>query len=141
MKSFEIHGIEQAVVLLMFALDRVFAHKVEGWRRARKGYRVEVMPGSRDMERDVMVKIYPIGLPTSDHIDCRFDKTNGEEWMAYKGQVSFEHSAKEIAGFAFDGSNATIDCTIPSSIITPRSHEQRFKEILARDAIYDCKRA
>ena len=139
MKSFEIHGIEQAVVLLMFALDRVFAHRVEGWHRARKGYRVEVMPGSRDMTQDVMVKIYPIGLPASDHVNCRFDK-HGDEWTAYKGQFSFSHST-EVAGFAFDGSNANADCTIPSSIITPRSNEAWFKEVIARDAIYDCARA
>lgn len=133
----EIHGFDQAVVLLMFGLDRVFAHRVEGWRRTHKGYRVEILNGSRDMTKDVMAKIYPVGLPESDYVTCRFDKHH-DEWTAYKGQISRDHSAKEIAGFAFDGTNATMDRTILECVIETRYDKPKLMEILSRDAIYDC---
>jgi hypothetical protein len=124
----------------MFALDRAFAHRVEGWRRARKGYQVEILQGSRDMTRDISVKIFPVGLSKIDYVFCRFDK-HGEVWSPYKGYVSSEHSAKEVAGFAFDGSSATSESCPLELAIKARYDTEKLKTILARDFIYNCEHA
>lgn len=132
----EIHGLDQAVVLLMFALDRVFAHRVEGWRRARKGFQMEVL--MRRTSSDIVVNIRPVGLPESDSVNCRFvwDESG---WHPYKGQMAFTHSAKEIAGFAFNGSNATHDRVGLEFVIEARFDKPKLEAILARDAIHSCE--
>ena len=135
----EIHGLDQAVVLLMFALDRAFAHRVEGWRRGRKGFQIEVLETSRDINSDVEVHIYPVGLPRTDAVYCRFTRYGA--WHPYKGQIPSGHSAKEIAGFAFDGSTATSESCPLELVIKARYDTEKLKTILARDFIYECESA
>ena len=121
----------------MFGLDRLFANKVEGWRRSRRGFEVEVV-GQRS-ERDVTLTIKPVGLPDTDTVSCRFGWHR--HWTPYKGQISWNHSAAEVRGFAFDGTGASEDSIIYESIIRPRSHEELFNEILERDPVYPCESA
>lgn len=130
----EIHGFDQAVVLLMFALDRVFAHRVEGWRRPRRGFIIKIIESFRNSETDQAIAIYSVGLPKNDVVYCRLFKYGGI-WCDCEGNISFDHSIREIQNFHFE---AHLGVETVEHLIRARSDEEKFKEIIARDRIYSC---
>ena len=129
----EIHGFDQAIVLLMFALDKVFANRVDGWSRARNGFRVLVLSNRDGL--DVKTRIIPVGLPETDWVYCRFYRFCGA-WSPIEGHISFDHSAKEIQNFWFKGEDAGRDyADVPIHAI---HDSEKLDEILARDRVYTC---
>jgi hypothetical protein len=131
----EIHGIDQAVCLLMFGLDSAFGHRVAGWKRTRKGFRISVL---KQDEADVTLRISPIGVPANDYIVCRFVH-DLSFWVPYKGQMSPVHSITELRDLLFNATSTTYGDEGPNWTIDPRyPHKERLMQILSREKCCDC---
>lgn len=136
----EIHGIDQAVCLLMLGLDSVFAGRVEGWQCTRNGFRIVVI--EQKEEAPMTLRIYPVGLPEDDFVICKFI-FDLHFWSPYKGVISCNHSAVEIRGLSFKAGWSPNYWNIPVEKIIESSDdlsEKKIREILARDSKYKCRK-
>ena len=127
----EIHGIDQAVSVVMHTLDRVFGGRVKGWCCACNGFQVEVLKESADT---TLVRISPIGLPESESIECKFlhFPTDGL-WAPYEVFIPYAHGAGELRGQKFEGNTFLSRFGKLSCLLKNPGHDPLLESILSRE--------
>jgi hypothetical protein len=104
MKDFEFIGLQQSVVLLMHALDRLLFYRCEGWRWHNTGYNVKV---KEDPHGRIWAHIVPAGEPDTNFVSCRFGfrdsptASDGIGLAGRRGAISGVHTVVEVRDFKF----------------------------------------
>lgn len=124
----EIHALDQAVVLTMHKLDEMFAHRVEGWKRAQRGLSIKIC-NSRN-EGDVFLDVCPVGAAEDDYVSLRLMKFGGI-WECVEGQFPGSHSAEELRHILFSFER------IPNKM-TGKNSPDILPGILSREHTYSC---